>query len=358
MTQETGIAIYEPQPTRALIEFNEEQIQLLKDQFGRDLSDSQFHFAIELCRRTGLNPMANQIHFIPRKNRVKGPNGNWTEKVTLTVQTGIDGYRLIGHRTREVAGTDGPYWRGKETDWQDYWDEDEPPVAAKFGVRRLGMVDYTYHVATYREYVQMVPNYDERGNKNGTRPNDMWARMPANQLAKCAEAGAWRKAFPQELSGIFTDAEGGASEIVAQVQEEREAEAPAPRQIARPQARSKKEAAPAPAPRKPQPEAEPFDSEDEAALPFEPEDEPIQGQARELPPEPTPQPAAAPDAAFGAFWNELQELMETLGKDVRDLGMVLNTAPSPMGVKAWWKANAGTMTDPVAYCRNKLLTLG
>src|SRR5699024_10917974 len=39
--------------------------------------------------------------------------------------------------------------------------------------------------------------------RNGTL-TQMWQQRPAGQLSKCAEALAWRMAFPQDLAGMYT----------------------------------------------------------------------------------------------------------------------------------------------------------
>ncbi|MGL4444383.1 MAG: recombinase RecT, partial [Alsobacter sp.] len=52
-------------------------------------------------------------------------------------------------------------------------------------------------IATYRSYVQ---------TKKDGQPNQMWARFADTMTAKCAEALALRKGFP-ELSGVFTPEE-------------------------------------------------------------------------------------------------------------------------------------------------------
>nr|PJZ90803.1 hypothetical protein CH379_22270 [Leptospira ellisii] len=75
------------------------------------------------------------------------------------------------------------------------WLKKEPPVAARIGILRKDFQAPLFAVARYDAYVQK--------NSDG-KVNAIWEKMSDNQLAKCAESLGLRKAFPNDLSGLYT----------------------------------------------------------------------------------------------------------------------------------------------------------
>lgn len=168
-------------------EFTNEQMKLIKTTIAKDATDQELALFINQCKRTGLDPFTKQIYFIKDKNG------------KVTVCASIDGLRLIAERSDKYEGQTEPQWCGEDGVWRDVWLSKEPPAAARVGVYKSGFKSPVYGVAIFKEYA---------GYKyGGVELTHMWAKMPAHMISKTAEAMAFRKAFPNDLSGIYAEEE-------------------------------------------------------------------------------------------------------------------------------------------------------
>lgn len=200
--------------------WDEHQLAILRQLGVEDATQGDLDLFFHVCRMTGLDPFRKQIYMISRNTKVtewvddeRATNGRrkvekWVTK--FTIQTGIDGFRRNGReaakRYADTLTFDGPYWCGEDGEWREVWPTKQPPVAAKYTVFRNG--EPFSAVVHYDEFVQTNPIYEGTGNqrkKIGEEPNSMWAKMPRNQTAKCAEAMAYRRAYPDDFGALILE---------------------------------------------------------------------------------------------------------------------------------------------------------
>ena len=203
MTTERALTVMDGQdePNRALATrpamalgevIPREKIELVKRTICKGASDDELDLFVQVCNRHRLDPFAKQIYAIKRWDVSQG-------REVMATQVAIDGYRLLAERTGLYEGQTEPQWCGADGAWRDVWLSNEPPAAARVGVYRRGWKHPVYGIATYKAFCQ---------KKKDGNPTSMWRDMADNQLAKCAEAQALRKAFPEELSGLDLEAAG------------------------------------------------------------------------------------------------------------------------------------------------------
>lgn len=173
------------------IEFTKEQVELIKSTVMHNASNDELKLFLYVAKKTGLDPLTKQIYAVARWDKKQGRN-------VFTFQTGIDGFRVVAERSNLYAGQVGPFWCGADGAWQDVWLKKEPPLASKVGVIRKDFKETLFAVANWDSYVQK----DKEG-----KLTQFWRNMAPLMLAKVAEALALRKAFPQDLSGLYTSEE-------------------------------------------------------------------------------------------------------------------------------------------------------
>jgi phage recombination protein Bet len=181
--------------TSSLALWTPEQTQLISTTIAPGCSGDELRLFAYACQRTGLDPFSKQIYAIKRGGK-------------MTIQAGIDGLRAIAERTGELDGS-ATEWCGEDGQWTDVWLSSKPPAAAKTTIWRKGSQHAFIGVARFADY---------------NAGQGLWSKMPAAMIAKCSEALALRKAFPANLSGVYSADEMQQADDVQPVQVSVEAE--------------------------------------------------------------------------------------------------------------------------------------
>lgn len=151
--------------------------------------DESILLAVDYCKARKLDILKKPCHIVPMSvTDAKTGNKNWRD----VIMPGIYEQRITAFRTGQMAGQDEPVF-GDTITFRGI----EAPEWCRVTVYRF--INNERCAFSHTEYFSEACATTKEG-----KPNSMWSKRPRGQLAKCAEAGALRKAFPDELGGVIT----------------------------------------------------------------------------------------------------------------------------------------------------------
>lgn len=156
---------------REVVAVTGDQLDLVRKTVANGATDAELRLFLFDCQRRGVHPLDKLLHFTKRGGK-------------YTPVTSIDFMRSQAAMTGEMAGSD-------DAIFVDALDGGHPE-SAMVTVYRLTQGQRFAYSATAR-WSEYCPD---------NAP--MWRRMPHTMLGKCAEALALRKAFPQQLAGLYS----------------------------------------------------------------------------------------------------------------------------------------------------------
>lgn len=163
-----------------------ELIDVLSSSLYPGASVSSIKLVLGYCKAAGLDPLQKPVHIVPV----------WDSKSRLmrdVVMPGIGLYRTQAARAG-CAGISEPEF-GPDVTQNIGGQQITYPEWCKVTVRRRLA---TGEIAEFAGRERWIENYAVKGGpEKSVAPNAMWTKRPYGQLAKCAEAQALRKAFPE-----------------------------------------------------------------------------------------------------------------------------------------------------------------
>ncbi len=173
--------------------------------------------ALQYCKARKLDILKRPVHIVPMWNSKLGKN-------IETVWPSISEIRTTASRTSDYAGKDSPKFGEEISDtfsgevWVGQGKKEKRNVSLKFPEWCEITVYRTVHGVRcpFTERVYWKEAYGSLGGSN--IPNKMWEKRTIGQLIKCAEAGALRAAFPEEIGNVYAaeEMEGKIIDITAE----------------------------------------------------------------------------------------------------------------------------------------------
>ena len=159
----------------------------LKNSLYKGANDCSIQMVVEYCKACKLDPMQKPVHIVPMWDKN-------TKSMKDTIMPGIGLYRIQAARSNKYAGVSEPEY-GDTINTTLGGVSISYPEWCKVTVKKLvgnNIVEFTA-----KEY--WLENYATI-KKDHNAPNAMWLKRPFGQLAKCAEAQALRKVFPEIIT--------------------------------------------------------------------------------------------------------------------------------------------------------------
>lgn len=192
----TEQAVAKTEQRQGIVSFTEgDLVNILKKSLYPGASDESVKMVLSYCQAANLDPMQKPVHIVPMWDKDAGAARD-------VVMPGIGLYRTQASRTGEYAGVGEPEF-GPDITEKIGGVEITYPAWCRIVVRRK-LSDGT--IAEFAAVERWKENYAVKGGKERSiAPNSMWRRRPYGQIAKCTEAQALRKAFPELGSGPTAD---------------------------------------------------------------------------------------------------------------------------------------------------------
>lgn len=160
--------------------------QDIRERLCPNATDSELALCVELCNRQHLNPFTKEVYLVKY--------GNAPASI-------ITSYQVFNRRANRQESYGG--------------------IKSGVVVMREGQIVKKRGSAVYKQVgEQLLGGWAEVQFKDGKEPayvelaltdystgKSNWAKMPGVMIEKCAKAGAWRLAYPDEFGGMYTGEE-------------------------------------------------------------------------------------------------------------------------------------------------------